>query len=98
VIWLLVVLWMVVVTSVMLWRVERIASQNNADHAKCIAHISSVVSRRVVAEAMRTAAEKWDSVENQLVIGRIRNEYVPDGTSVPALWLREQADLMEAGR
>jgi hypothetical protein len=71
-------------------------ASEKADHAKCMAMVSSVLSRRFTASLVRDLAVKFDSIENQLELGRIRNGYTGDSESVVALWLREQADRIEA--
>jgi hypothetical protein len=70
--------------------------EEKADHAKCIAHIASATSNRVIAMALRERAEKWDSIENQADLRRLANErYSPGGPSMPTIWLREEADLID---
>lgn len=70
--------------------------QHDANHAKCIAHIADVVSKRVVAMAFRDAAVRWDSVEEKPNLTRLaRKEYKTGGPSMPNLWLNQQADLLD---
>lgn len=77
--------------------VLRVVWLSKADHAKCIAHIASVTSSRVVATAFREAAYHYESVEGQAELARIRNTVYKGsaGATVPALWLRERADKIE---
>lgn len=82
------------------WRIEvlqqELRDQEDVTHAKCIAHVASVVSNRVVAEALRQAADRYDSVENQGGLRVLaREKYQPGGPSMPTLWLREEADRIE---
>lgn len=64
-----------------------------AEHAKCTAHIASVVSNEFVAARMHDLADLWDNVENQGDLRRIANtKYAPGGPSVVNLWLHEKAD------
>lgn len=46
---------------------------------------------------LRSLADKWDSVEEKPNILELRRRWHDDGPSVPSLWLREQADLLEEG-
>lgn len=67
-----------------------------SDHAKCIAHIASVTSNRVVAMSLRELADHWDGVEGNSDKRRIANTlWIENGPTVPAIWLREQADRIE---
>lgn len=70
-----------------------------ADHAKCTAHVTSVVSNHFVAARLRDLAELWDSTDNEPELARIRNvKYQPGGPTVVALWMQEKADeLVEDG-
>lgn len=73
--------------------------RSRADHAKCIAHVASMSSNRVAAMALRHAAEKWDSVEEQSNLRQLAHErYSPGGPSMPVIWLEQQAELVETGR
>lgn len=76
---------------------QRLArDEEKADHAKCIAHIASVTSDRFVASRVRDLAERWDSIEEQGELRRLANEkYTPGGPSMPVIWLRHQADLLD---
>jgi hypothetical protein len=73
-------------------------SEDKTAHAKCIAHIASVVSNKFLAERMRELADKWDTSDEMSEHNRIANTlYKPGGPSVPAIWLREKADQIEQG-
>ena len=71
--------------------------QHDANHAKCIAHLADFSSKRVVALALRDTAERYDSVAGQREVRVLANEkWTPTGDhSIPALWMREQADLLD---
>lgn len=76
---------------------EQLRDSEDMVHAKCVAHIASVVSNKIVAEAFRTAAVKYDSVENQHQMYRLTQHWSPtSNVSVPALWLSAEADRIEA--
>ena len=69
---------------------------DNGQHVDAI--MNSVVSNRAMAQTIRNLAERWDSIEEQANLRRLANErYSPGGPSMPVIWLREQAELMEKG-
>jgi Flp pilus assembly protein TadB len=71
--------------------------QDKADHAKCIAHVASVTSNRVVALAFREAAARYDSIEGMADLRRISNtQFDSEGLPIPALWMLEQADRIDS--
>lgn len=83
------------------WRIEvlqqELRDQEEMTHAKCIAHIASVVSNHAVAEALRQAADRYDSVENQSRMYQITRSWsTASPASVPSIWLRQEADRIEA--
>jgi len=52
--------------------------------------------RRTDASALRAAADRYDSVEEQNNLRILaQRRYETDGPSMPAIWLREQADKMD---
>lgn len=66
-----------------------------ADHAKCIGLISHSISGKIAADALRAAADKWDSPEEQATLTRLAQErYVPGGPSMPSIWLNREANLI----
>jgi hypothetical protein len=72
------------------------AEDQDIAHAKCIAHIADVTSKRVVALAFRDAAARWDRVETQTDLTMLRKQFKYDsGPSIPAMWLNQQADLLD---
>lgn len=71
--------------------------EGRADHAKCIAHVAHVVSHRFLADAYRRLAEEWDSpVGRHQIRVLVRDVSDPDGPSVPARWMLQQADALDA--
>ena len=67
--------------------------EEKAEHAKCVAHVASAASTRMVAAVLRELAEKWDTVDNEEELTRIRNtKYVAGGPSVVSLWMHEEAE------
>jgi hypothetical protein len=66
------------------------------NHTACIMDIKEAVSRGHDAALMRRLADKWDSTEEQGNLKVLaREQYTPGGPSMPALWLRQQADQTE---
>ncbi len=84
-----------VVIAMLANRILSLQADTTSEHAKCVAHIASVTSDRMVAVAFRDAADRWDSVEEQPNLGVIRRQYKPNGPSVAALWLRQHADRLD---
>jgi hypothetical protein len=62
-------------------------------HTKVVAeYVATVIGKHV----LQAAADKWDSVEEQMHIKTLaREKYEPEGPSVPAIWMRELADSMD---
>lgn len=90
------VLWCLTVVCVAAWLVVRFRESSTADHAKCTALVSSVVSNHVFALRLRELAAYWDSAEGQTDLTRIRNtKYEAGGPSVVGIWLREQAEAID---
>lgn len=72
-------------------------SEDQTDHAKCMALITAFVGDRFAAQVLRAAARDWDSVEAQPDIRRIANEkYRVGGPSMPYLWMIDRAEKLEA--
>lgn len=74
---------------------RRVREEEKADHAKCMALVASAVSDRMVAQNLRAMADKYDSMEEMPTRDRIRRTHDPDGLSVPAMWMKHQADLLD---
>lgn len=75
-----------------------IESADKADHAKCIAHIADVTSNRMVAVALRDLAKRYDSVQGERELERLRLTHrvtVSDYVSVPGRWLLNRADELD---
>lgn len=85
-------------TLLLVWVVNRLVQvhvEHTADHAKCIAHVSDIVSNRIVAMAIRRLAERWDSVEERALLHSLRREYSDTSGSVGARWLLLQAEAID---
>lgn len=92
-------LMLVIIVGLIRWNIESrnaLVLAERAEHAKCIAHIASVTSNKFLADRIRDLADKYDSVEEITVHKNLaRTQYTVDGASMPAIWLRHQADLIE---
>lgn len=70
----------------------RRSRQEQLDHLACI----KALRGHVEAAHLRAAADRWDSVESKprlQVLSQAR--YSPGGPSMPAIWLRDEADRLE---
>lgn len=67
----------------------------DAAHAKCIAHIASVVSDRMVAVVLRDLARRYESIEEKPTMLKISRQYKQDGPSMPRMWMEHHADLLD---
>lgn len=64
-------------------------------HAVCILTIQQAISGAHDAVLLRQLADKWDSVAEQGNLRVLaREQYSPGGPSMPAIWLRQQADII----
>lgn len=75
-------------------------ARSEADrHSEChdrVAGAVALVSGRIRSDLLRTLADRWDSVEEQPNLRRLAaEEYSPGGPSMPAIWLRQQARLID---
>ena len=101
-VWLLclAVVAMAAACALLAWRVRDLADElveeRDSIHAKCIAHVASIVSNRAIAESLRRVADEWDSIEEKARIQQISRRYNPGGASVPAMWLYDRAAEIEA--
>jgi hypothetical protein len=70
--------------------------RSHEGHDDCIKQVAASVSRAHSASLMRHLAHKWDTVEEQGNLQILaREQYHAGGPSMPTLWLRQQADLIE---
>lgn len=78
-------------------RIEWLMHENHLD---CHDHAHALLARvnhRAAADALRAAADRWDSVEETRVKDTLaRKFYKPGGPSMPAIWLRHEADRLQA--
>lgn len=75
-------------------RIEAILSD---EHDACVKRTLAMFhynNDRVAADALRAAAERWDSVDEKPEIQLLARAYEEGGPSVPAMWLRKRADLL----
>lgn len=86
------------VTAYSLVSAMRETNRRQAEHAKCVALVSSLASDRIAAMTLLHAADRWDSVEEQPRVQQlIRDEYKMGGPSMPAIWLRHEAERIWQG-
>lgn len=65
-------------------------------HSYCVSAISEFCSDRLIAQWLREHAEKWDGVDMRPLLLRLgREQYQPGGPSVPAIWMRYEADRID---
>jgi hypothetical protein len=76
-------------------RQQQARLDEQADHAKCIAHIAEVTSNRFVAARLRELADKYDSIEERPVMTKLQRQHFASGPSVPSSWLNLQAELLD---
>lgn len=96
----LAVIVLILVIAVLADQIIRLLSEDNeddrADHAKCIAHVADVTSKRMVAVTLRDLADRYDAGRETVRIERIKREdWTPEGPALPVLWLRDWADEMD---
>lgn len=76
--------------------VRSLLAEQRADFAKCVAHMASVVSNRMVAQVLRAEADRYDAPSEQRVMRSLADHhYRPGGPSMPVIWLRHRADVID---
>ena len=64
-------------------------------HTLCLMDIKEVVSASHDAALLNRLADRWDSPDEQGNLRILaREKYNPGGPSMPAIWLRQQADII----
>jgi len=77
-------------------RLDRVMDTMNAERAALVSTLRRHDAKRVKAEVLRDLANRYGSVQETATLNRIaREQYVPGGPDVPALWLRHHADLLD---
>jgi hypothetical protein len=70
-------------------------------HNRCHEHTEDLIQKvtsQVGPLVLRAAAEKFDAIEEQHKLKQMAaQEWKPDGPSVPAIWMLEQAEILEHG-
>lgn len=65
-------------------------------HVSCMMNIETIISKGHDEALLLSLADKWDTVEEQGNLQVLaREHYTPGGPSIPALWLRQQADIIK---
>lgn len=102
--WLFLVLWIMTVilliaAFVRIADVQKEVCDEKTAHESCheaTLAVLSTASKRTDASALRAAADRWDSIEEQGNLKRLASErYKPGGPSMPTIWLRAEADRMD---
>lgn len=96
-IWVVGVLTGVIAFLVLLFVAQGVVHREEmkTSHAKCMGMTAAFVGDKFAAAILDSCAERYDSMDGLGAQSRIRNTtWAEDGPSVPALWMREQADLM----
>lgn len=94
---LVVLIWLLVAALVKIDRLqERSRLAQTWDHAACTIGLMEAISKAHDADLLRRAADRWESPDEQGNLRILaREKYSPGGPSMPALWLRQQADLIQ---
>lgn len=83
-------------------KIERLQAtlreRQREDYQQALDDVAWLVSAQHTAAQLRSAAARWDSVEQQHAIALLRDKHVVDGPSIPALWLLAEADRIEANK
>lgn len=86
----------------MCYCVSELVKTNNGStnaHDRCHEQVQSMLQMSTVraeAQALRRAANLWDSVEEAHNIKVLaRENFAQDGPSLPTLWLRQQATKLD---
>lgn len=77
------------------WLREDLQTTADVEHTKCMAAVMKFVGDEWAAQVLEVAASDYASAEAHHNLDRIsRTVYKPGGPPVPAIWLRERADLL----
>lgn len=80
-------------------QVARVSAGEMNAHDRCHEQAQSLLQMSTVraeAQALRRAANMWDSIEEEHAKRILaREKYVEGGPSIPAIWLREQATKLD---
>ena len=84
----------------LVWVTQRGLKESNriheAHHAEALSILADLNKRRDMASGLRAAAEKWEDPLSQPYLAKLaRDKYTPGGTSMPAIFLRIEADEIE---
>lgn len=101
------ILWMITLAGFLcaMWAVSQSREQTLDEknrHEVCHEAVEAVLRTacaRTDASILRVMADKWDSIEEQTNLKQLaRERYEAGGPSMPAIWLRQQADLIDPAR
>lgn len=77
-------------------RLQTEVSLHGQCHVDTMEAVTSIASAKGRSAYLRILAERYDSIEERPNLHRISGAYRADGASIPALWLREEADRLDA--
>lgn len=73
------------------------AMRHEECHERVLDLLSSVDHNRTSAAALDRAAEAWEDPANQPFLSQLaREKYQPGGPSMPAIWLRDRAEVLRS--
>lgn len=89
-VWLLaLMLFLTALKNVQLAR--RLSKAKDAEHAKCIAHITDFVGNAFAARVLEAAADDYDSTAGKQRMAVLSHLTRPEGVTLPAHWMRDRA-------
>lgn len=67
-----------------------------AQHTYCVSAISEFTSDKLIAQFLRSSAERWDGIDIQPLLRKLADErYQVGGPSMPAIWMNYEADRID---
>lgn len=71
-----------------------LAKVKDAEHAKCIAHVTEFVGNAFAARVLEAAAEDYDSAQGKHRMAVLTHQPRPEGVTLPAFWLKDRASRL----
>lgn len=79
-------------------RAEALEEEGRKAHAKCIALVSHYVGNQFAASVLEEAANRFETPEGKRKLhSLVETDWKPDGPSMPALWMRREANRIRNG-
>lgn len=94
----LILMWMLAqAVNRIAWLNEDLLTAQDTEHAKCIGAVMAYIGDEFASQILRLAAEDYDSViEKNRMQMLARDHYHTSGPSIPALWLLDRANRLDA--